>query len=250
MEDSWWPSGRLIAGLVTASALGVASGCGLLVGFTAMLARRPLPAVLEAPACAPLAAPLSSDPVLDALAHRSADHAAIIRVLEEFAAAYRLHPWLEDRDDGTWRRLDGALLEQLHALAPAASALTDVLRVVDCRETRMQLARALASIDRPDALDAVERLLVDSSDLPLRSALARALPATPAAAGSCSGPLDGARRQMPGRCSCTSRPVAWRERAMWTASPSGGPRSRIGTLECVRSQSGSSGTWAPKRTPT
>lgn len=159
------------------------------------------PLTVQSPAATPqteLTAPAvtSGPPVpqsdkLEELRRRSANHEAIARLLEEYAALTKLDPLnADDRLFEDFRRREqreAELIAELQRLGAAiVPALSEMLLELDSRAHQIFLAKALAGIDGPEALQAVEQALARTKDVALQTTLVRFLPETPDAAGAIS----------------------------------------------------------------
>jgi hypothetical protein len=121
---------------------------------------------------------------LEELAKKSATHAALARLLGEYAGLFdpkALHspgPLLQSFRERQQREQE--LLERLRAMGPAAvDALKDMLLGLSNRQYRIFLGKGLAGIEGPDALAAVSAILGEVKDVALQTTLVRFLPANP-----------------------------------------------------------------------
>jgi hypothetical protein len=160
------------------------------------------PTTLQAPATIdPTAAPVAPEPVvapttpmtpgekLADLRRRSANHEAVARLLEQWAELTRLD--LEGADNRLFEdfrareRREQELLEELRRMGGAVvPALADMLLELDQRAQQLFVAKALAGIDSPEALKAVEDALLKTKDVALQTTLVRFLPETSEAAAT------------------------------------------------------------------
>jgi hypothetical protein len=121
---------------------------------------------------------------LEELAKKSSTHAALARLLEEYAALFdptAMHtsgPLLQNFRERQQREQE--LLERLRAMGPGAvAALKDMLLGLDNRQFRIFLGKGLAGIGGPDALAAVSAILGEVKDVALQTTLVRFLPPDP-----------------------------------------------------------------------
>ncbi len=147
------------------------------------------PAEVEAPDGAP------KDP-LEELAGRSATHAEVARILDEYTALFDERA-LRDPGPGfenflERRRKEEELLERVRAMGPlAVDALSDMLLGLDHRQYRLFLGKALAGIEGPDALAAVGNILGQVKDVSLQTTMVRYLPQTAEAADLVGAAFQG-----------------------------------------------------------
>lgn len=159
------------------------------------------PTVLPPPGTPAPATPTATEPkpaltpkaaeLLDKLAElrrRSANHEAIARLLDQYAELARLDPLKAGpmfEDFRERERREQELLAELRRLGPSiVPALTEMLLELDQRANQLFMAKALAGIEGPDALKAVEEVLGRTKDVALQTTLVRFLPDSPEAAAS------------------------------------------------------------------
>lgn len=126
---------------------------------------------------------------LDELRRRSADHEAIARLLDRYAELARVDPlsmhgpMFEDFRER--ERREQELLEELRRLGPGViPALTEMLLELDHRANQLFMAKALAGMEGPEALGAVEKVLGQVKDVALQTTLVRFLPDSPKSAAT------------------------------------------------------------------
>lgn len=136
-----------------------------------------------------VAAPMSPGEKLADLRRRSANHEAVARLLEQWIELTRLD--LEGADNRLFEdfrareRREQELLEELKRMGGAiVPALAEMLLELDQRAQQLFVAKALAGIDSPDALKAVENALMQTKDVALQTTLVRFLPETSEAAAT------------------------------------------------------------------
>jgi HEAT repeat protein len=145
-------------------------------GAPAVAATKPLPA-----------APLRTKGKfsLKELAERSANHAAIARILELYESVKKVDFNTDDRlfqDYQSKKKREDELLEQIRAIGPAGiDALKDMITNLDDDASRILLARALAGEKDQAALDAVADLMKNLHDIQIQTTLIRSLPKSPEA---------------------------------------------------------------------
>jgi len=125
--------------------------------------------------------------LLAELAGRSPTHAEVARILEELNEVFDPAA-LRDPGPGferflERRRKEQELLERIQAMGPiAVDALQEMLMGLDHRQYRLFLGKALAGIEGPEALAAVQAVLGQLKDVSLQTTMIRHLPQTPDAA--------------------------------------------------------------------
>lgn len=133
--------------------------------------------------------PMTPAERLAELRRRSANHEAVARLLEQWVELTRLD--LEGADNRLFEdfrareRREQELLDELKRLGAAiVPALADMLLELDQRAQQLFVAKALAGIDCPEALKAVEDALLRTKDVALQTTLVRFLPETSEAAAT------------------------------------------------------------------
>lgn len=132
------------------------------------------------PQTATLAPPAPPQDLLRELAARSADHAAVARILEEYNAVFRVDPLSADplmEDFQRREALEKELIARIQALGAAAvPALLEMLTGLDQRAQQIFLSKALAGMDCPEAMAAVQKALDQVKDVSIQTTLVRFLP--------------------------------------------------------------------------
>jgi hypothetical protein len=138
-------------------------------------------------ASAPAPAPAGVGLSFAELSRKSADHAAIARILEEYDKIRTFDPnigpdqMFEDYQKREAKERE--LLEQIRRLGPASiGALKEMLLGADDNAYRLLMAKALGGWDHPDALQASLAVLQEIKDVAVQTTIARYLPETPPAA--------------------------------------------------------------------
>lgn len=156
-----------------------------------VISRTPMPGV---PAVAEETKPVLAPPpppagnTLADLRARSANHEAVARLLDQYAELTRLDPLNASpmfQDFRDRERREQELLEELRRMGPGIiPALSEMLLELDQRANQLFMAKALAGMEGPEALAAVENALGSTKDVALQTTLVRFLPDSPDAAAS------------------------------------------------------------------
>jgi hypothetical protein len=124
--------------------------------------------------------PAPTEDELAAMAARSADHAAVARILEEFADLFELNLLANNPHAMAFeerQRREQELLQRLRELGLlAVPALQDMILGLNNRAHQIFLAKALAGMDGDAAREAVSAILGQNKDVALQTTLVRFLP--------------------------------------------------------------------------
>lgn len=128
------------------------------------------------------AQPVAPQDLLRELAARSADHAAVARILDEYNSVLRVDPLSADplmQDFQRREQLEKDLIARIQAMGAAAvPALLEMLTGLDQRAQQIFLSKALAGMECPEAMAAVEKALGSVKDVSIQTTLVRFLPET------------------------------------------------------------------------